>query len=1108
MYAEVVVNDPLSRVLTAEETPDDLSAPLGAIYHYEIPPFLQATLQPGHMVWAPFGERRLQGIVVGLSQTSPVAETKSLSRLVLDEPVLTPAQLALARWMSRHYLVPLLECIRLMLPPGLLRSAEAVLAALTPAPFPPDLTAPQRELMTLLQDGPLSLRRLKRRRPELARRSVIDPLVQGGLVARRQEVVKPPLREKTGRRVRLLVDAAGVADMLPRLGHASKQANVLLWLAASEDPLPSLAAVQQGAGCTDAPIRALTERGWVDVLAARKLVVPMGSTEALKRAAEELANAPSQAAALAILGAEPTPLDEAELRARHGIGGGTLRALEERGLIRRVEEEARVLLRLEGDEVLDAVVELRGAGKHKAVLDAFLELAEEAGEGEPVAEWIGWVYAETGCSLDTLRDLEAQGLLAIEDEEIVRDPLAGREFVTDVPPQLTADQAAVWQVIEEGIGRQGDRETGRQGDGERGRQGKRELGRLVDRETGRQVHREHGRLADWGSGMGVDRETDALTAGEASGRDGQSTSVPTCQSTDVPTYQSTDDPVYLSTDVPVYLLHGVTGSGKTEIYLRAIARTLSAGRQSIVLVPEISLTPQTVRRFAARFPGRVGVIHSELSAGERYDTWRRIAAGKVDIVIGPRSALFQPLLRLGLIVIDEEHDDSYKQDDLLARRLVRYHARQVALQLGRLCQAPVILGSATPAMETYHDAQLGLIQLLELPQRILGHRRRLEQQRAQAGVRDMAYRTLEAGSEARFVDLPKVEVVDLRHELRVGNRSMFSRTLQEALAQTLAARQQAILFLNRRGAATFVMCRDCGHVLRCRRCEVPYTVHLAAGEDEAGETQAAPDMAQGILVCHHCNRQEAMPERCPQCDSRRIRHFGVGTQQVEVEVKRLFRGARTMRWDWDVTRGKGAHEAILAQFSDHQADILIGTQMIAKGLDLPLVTLVGVVTADTALYLPDYRAGERTFQLLTQVAGRAGRGILGGRVIVQTYTPEHYAIRAAARHDHAGFYEQEIGYRRELGYPPVVRMARVVAVDADVQRCREAAEDVADMLQERLEGRPDAASLIGPAPCFFARHRGRSRWQVVLRAPDPAALLRGLPFPPNCWVDVDPVSLL
>ena len=1038
MFAEVVVNDPLSRLIAVEEAPFDTAAPLGTTYHYDVPTHLRGILQPGHLVWVPFGERRLQGIVISLSETAPVAETRPLERLALDEPVLTSTQLALARWMSAHYLAPLLDCLRLMLPPGLLRPAEPLLEARLAPPFPPDLTSEQVDLLTRLQEGPIPLRRLKRQAPALATRAVIEPLVQRGLVARRQAVVRPPLRPKIGRRVRLLADAEEVARALPTLGHASKQADVLRWLAASEDPLPTLSAVCAAVKCTESPLRALAERGWVEITPRRRLLVPQHSPEAIDEALEgELGRSPKQAAALAALRDAPGPVEEATFRAEHGVSAATLRALEARGYVRRVEDEPKVLLRLSPEEVAERVVELRGASKHKAVLEALLELADEAGEGEPVSEWIGWVYAETGCTLDTLRDLEAAGLIAIEKEEIWRDPLAGREFVTDVPPKLTPDQARVWAEIEQGIGR------------------------LVDWETGK--------LVDWETGRLVDRDTNL--------------------------------PISQSTNVPIYLLHGVTGSGKTEIYLRAIASVLSAGKQAIVLVPEISLTPQTIRRFAARFPGRVGVIHSRLSRGERYDTWRRIRAGKIDIVIGPRSALFQPLPRLGLIVMDEEHSNSYKQDDLLSRRLVRYHAREVALELGRLTGSPVILGSATPSLEMYHAAQEGQIRLLELPQRILSHWRRLEEQRARYHVPSTRYKPLASGLDARYVDLPRVEVVDLRQELRAGNRSIFSRALQEALARTLAARQQAILFLNRRGAATFVMCRDCGHVLRCQRCDIPLTYHLENPKSEIRNPKSA-------LICHHCNRREPVPDRCPVCDSRRIRYFGVGTQRVEAEVKRMFPRARTLRWDWDVTRYKGAHEVILSRFSAHQADVLIGTQMIAKGLDLPLVTLVGVVTADTALYLPDFRAGERTFQLLTQVAGRAGRGILGGRVIVQTYTPEHYAIRAAAHHDYATFYRQEMAYRRQLGYPPFGRLAKVVAVDENPQRCREAAEAVAAMLRERVAERGEEVGLIGPVPCFFARHRGRTRWQVVVRAPDPTPLLRGLPFPPNCWVDVDPVSLL
>jgi len=1000
MFADVVVNDLLSRQIAAEEIGSDPSEPVGRSYHYDVPDHLRGVVQPGHLVWVPFGERLLQGIVVGLMQAAAVAGTRPLKSLVLDEPVLTRTQIALARWMSGHTLAPLLDCLRLMLPPGLLRSAEPLLEALLLPPYPPDLSSEQTELLDRLQEGSISLRRLKRVAPALAAGTVIDPLVRSGLVARRQVVLGVPLRPKTGKRVR------------PR-----------------SRPMSS-------AGCqppqTHSPVSAPCVRQCKAHLAQSRLW-------------RQEAGWTSHPDALAALRALDGPVDAAAFMAEHGVSQASLKSLEERGYVRQVVDEQKVLLLLDRSDVPGRVVELRGAQKHQAVLEALLELVDEVGEGEAVVEWIGWIYGETSCSLTTLRDLQAAGLIAIEEEEIWRDPLAGREFVTDVPPRLTPDQMRVWAVIEEGIRALADQESAR-----------------GDRAPGRALASIH-------------------------------------QSAEMPAQQSGDLPHGRDAAAPVYLLHGVTGSGKTEIYLRAIARILSAGRQAIVLVPEISLTPQTIRRFAARFPGRIGVIHGRLSRGERYDTWRRIRAGKIDIVIGPRSALLQPLPRLGLIVMDEEYDRSYKQSDLLSRRLVRYHARDVALQLGELAGAPLILGTATPSLEAYKAALEGRSRLLELPQRILGHRRRLGEQQTRHHVKRTVYQPVSAGLEVRYADLPHVEVVDLRQELRVGNRSIFSRALQKALAKTLAAKEQAILFLNRRGAATFVMCRDCGHVLRCRHCDVSLTYHLVDPLDRASADR---------LVCHHCNRHEAVPDRCPQCDSTRIRHFGVGTQRVEAEVKRLFPRARTLRWDADATRFKGAHEVILTQFSSHQADVLIGTQMIAKGLDLPLVTLVGVVTADTALHLPDFRAGERTFQLLTQVAGRAGRGILGGRVIVQTYTPEHYAIRAAAGHDYGAFYEREMAYRRQIVYPPFARLLKVVAVDEDHLRCQEAAQEVAGLLEERLMASRTDASLIGPVPCFFARHRGRSRWQVVIRATDPTPLVRGLHLPSNCWIDVDPESLL
>ncbi len=544
-----------------------------------------------------------------------------------------------------------------------------------------------------------------------------------------------------------------------------------------------------------------------------------------------------------------------------------------------------------------------------------------------------------------------------------------------------------------------------------------------------------------------------------------------------------------------FLLRGVTGSGKTEVYMRAVDAVLQRGRQAIVLVPEIALTPQTVRRFAARFPGRVGVLHSGLSDGERYDVWRRVRSGAIDILIGPRSALFAPMARLGLIAIDEEHDGSYKQD-----HRPYYHAREVALELARRTGAVVILGSATPSLESTARAMRGEFRALALPRRVLGHAQRIRdhEQRFQIASRYEA-----ASGEAFYRELPPVEIVDLRAELKAGNTHMFSRRLQAALKETLDNGEQAILFLNRRGRATFVSCRDCGHVLKCPRCDTPLTYHEPA-------SQRISESANQ-LVCHTCNYRQVQPEQCPQCGSRRIRYFGAGTQKVEAAVRELFPGARVLRWDRDTiaSRDKTAHEEFLQRFIDGQADVLVGTQMIAKGLDLPLVTLVGVVTADTALNLPDFRSGERTFQLLAQVAGRAGRGLHAGRAIVQTYHPDHYAIVAAAQHDYDAFAAQELAFRTEHAYPPATRLARLIVRDPDASKARRAAETMAASLDAFLARRGSGReSIIGPAPCFFSRIAGQSRWHIVVRADDPASLLRDFTLLPHWRIDIDPLNML
>jgi primosomal protein N' (replication factor Y) len=554
-----------------------------------------------------------------------------------------------------------------------------------------------------------------------------------------------------------------------------------------------------------------------------------------------------------------------------------------------------------------------------------------------------------------------------------------------------------------------------------------------------------------------------------------------------------------------FLLHGVTGSGKTEIYLRAVDQVLAQDRSAIILVPEIALTAQTIRRFGARFPGRVGIIHSQLSDGERYDTWRRARSGQCDVIIGPRSALFTPLKNLGLIVIDECHDDSYKQSLPEGAPIPPpyYHTIPTAIEQAKLHNAVMLMGSATPDVAMYAQATRpgsptsGAYTLLELPARIMGHRRAIEVQALHYHVEQTRYIHRDAEpEEAVMIELPPVQVIDMRQELRAGNRSVFSRALASALEATLDRGEQAILFLNRRGAATYVFCRSCGYTLTCPQCGIPMTWHSTGGDS-------------GILVCHHCNRRDKHPQKCPSCQSDQIRYFGGGTERIEQEVMKRFPGAGIVRWDRDTTGGKDSHDALLQRFVNRQANILIGTQMVAKGLDLPLVTLVGVISADTALYLPDYRSGERTFQLLTQVAGRAGRGLLGGEVILQTYAPDHYAVRAAAEHDFHTFYAQELNYRRQLGYPPFSRLVRLLIRAETSEAAQRRSTDIRNTIAQRIaEQHLHSTEIIGPAPAFYPRRDNMYRWHVIVRGPNPVSVLEGFSSSPSLHIDIDPVSLL
>ena len=544
-------------------------------------------------------------------------------------------------------------------------------------------------------------------------------------------------------------------------------------------------------------------------------------------------------------------------------------------------------------------------------------------------------------------------------------------------------------------------------------------------------------------------------------------------------------PILGRADGKPFLLHGVTGSGKTEIYLRAVADTLAQGKQALVMVPEIAMTPQAVRRFMSRFPNLVGLYHHKLSDGERYDTWRRARLGDLKIIIGSRSALFVPLPDLGLIVIDECDHDSYDETE----RLPFYHAVETAEKAASLAGANLVLGSATPRVTQYHRALQGEWQLLELPRRVLAHRDALAQQalnlHADLPLPDPDHPLCQ-------LELPPVQVVDMRRELREGHADVLSRPLRMALREVLEAGQQSILFLNRKGSASYVFCRECGYTLRCPRDDHPLVFHSARER----------------LVCHICGYQRQMPSKCPQCGSRQIRQLGLGTEKLETLVKSSFPDARLLRWDAETTTGKDAHELILSHFSAHRADILIGTQMLAKGLDLPLVTLVGIVLAEVGLGLPDYRAAERTFQVLTQVSGRAGRSPLGGRVILQTYQPESYVIQAAANHDFQGFYHQELGFRETLQYPPFCKLVRLEFRASSDEKCQLQARMLAEILSEKLRAAPTQdASLIGPVPCYYPRLHGLYRWQVILRASDPLSLLHDVPL--RDWrVEVDPPDLL
>ena len=485
---------------------------------------------------------------------------------------------------------------------------------------------------------------------------------------------------------------------------------------------------------------------------------------------------------------------------------------------------------------------------------------------------------------------------------------------------------------------------------------------------------------------------------------------------------------YINSSDNLFLLKGVTGSGKTEVYMRMVEDALNKGKSAIVLVPEISLTPQMIERFKGRFGKDVALFHSKLSDGERFDEWFRVRSGKAKLVIGARSAIFLPVKNLGLIIIDEEHESTYKSD-----QNPKYQTKEVAEFLSNQKGCKVVLGTATPTIETFYRALIGELKLLELNSRVDGKA------------------------------MPPMKVVDMRNELKSGNASLFSRELFNEIKEKLSKKEQIILFLNRRGFSTFVSCRSCGYVFKCEECDISMTYHR-----------------NGLLVCHYCGKTKSTPKKCPKCDSKYVKFFGAGTQRVEEEVKKYFKEAKVLRMDVDTTRSKDSYENIYNTFKDGKADILIGTQMISKGLDFKNVTLVGILAADMSINIPDYRASERTFQIITQVAGRAGRGEKQGNVIIQTYTPDHYSLKYAINYDYEGFYEREFTVRALMKYPPFGKILLINAISKKEDLLKQFMHKISNGIKLLVEKEKDI-DVLGPIPCLIAKVKENYRWQIVIK---------------------------
>ena len=485
---------------------------------------------------------------------------------------------------------------------------------------------------------------------------------------------------------------------------------------------------------------------------------------------------------------------------------------------------------------------------------------------------------------------------------------------------------------------------------------------------------------------------------------------------------------YINSDDKMFLLKGVTGSGKTEVYMKLVERVLLEGKSAIILVPEIALTPQMIERFKGRFGVNVALFHSKLSDGERFDEWFRVKEGKAKVIVGARSAIFLPAKNLGLIIIDEEHENTYKSE-----QNPKYQTKEVAEYLSELKGCKVILGSATPSIETYYRALTGEMKLLELNSRVDNK------------------------------PMPPMKVIDMRNELKGGNKSLFSRELFIAIQERLKRKEQIILFLNRRGFSTFVSCRSCGYVFKCDECDISMTYHK-----------------NGLLICHYCGKTKREPRECPKCHSKYVKFFGAGTQRVEEEVKKYFNNAGILRMDVDTTRDKHSYERIYNTFKNGEADILIGTQMVSKGLDFKNVTLVGILAADMSINIPDYRAAERTFQIITQVAGRAGRGDKQGEVLIQTYTPQHYSLQYAVNYDYEGFYEKEFTVRAMMKYPPFGKLLLINGTSKKEELLKNFMHKITMMIKPLVESCLDI-EILGPIPCMISKVKENYRWQIVIK---------------------------